>query len=285
MLAGGMLVMAFPAQSMAGTVRAVRVPCSTGALAAAIIAANASGGGVLRLARHCTYTITTPATAATGLPAVTGDVTLLGGSGTTIRRDPDTAALFRVFDVAAGARLRLGDISILNGRTTGLGGGIQNAGRLVLSHTSLSGNTAGNGGAVANLPGATATVSRSLISANATTGVGGGGILNSGSLIAVGTAFMLNTAPINGGAVNTQGSGTTRLTQSTVNRNISGGLGGGLSNLGTTVLNRTVVRFNRGSAGGGIATGNTNVLISRSVVRDNTPDNCSPLNTITGCSG
>jgi hypothetical protein len=281
-LAGGMLMMATPAQSSAAAARVVEVPCDTAALAAAITAANAPGGGVLRLARHCAYTITTPATAADGLPIITGDVTLVGGPGTTIRRDP-TAAVFRVLEVAAGARLRVAGTSILNGSTAGLGGGILNAGTLVLSHTTLSGNNAGNGGAVANNGGARATISRSLLKANATTGVGGGGIINFGVLTVAESVIELNTAPINGGGIDTQPSGTTELVQSTIEGNTSGGLGGGLSNLGNTVLHRTLVERNRGSAGGGVATGNADVLLSRSVVRDNQPDNCSPRNTISGC--
>ena len=66
-------------------------------------------------------------------------------------------------------------------------------------------------------------------------------------------------------------------------RKVSGGLGGGISNLGTTSLDGTLVRLNRGSGGGGIATGNNNVTLSVSIVSNNIPDNCNPLNTIRGC--
>jgi hypothetical protein len=284
-LASGTLT-ASPAWSATAGRRVVQVPCDAAALATAITAANAPGGAVLRLARRCVYDITTPATAATGLPVITGDIALVGGQETTIRRD-NAAAAFRVFDVAAGGRLRLVGISVLDGSTTGLGGGVQNAGTLVLREVTLSGNTAANGGGVANLPNATATVSRTLFAANTTTGVGGGGVLNFGRLTADATAFRANSAPINGGGINTQTGGVTALIQSTVEGNVSGSLGGGLSNLGTTTLNRSVVEGNQGSGGGGIATaGNTannNVLLSRSVVRDNRPDNCSPRNTIPGC--
>jgi hypothetical protein len=278
-LAGGTLIMASPAQ--ASGPRVVKVPCSAAALAAAITSAN-TVPAVLRLSRNCTYSIATPAIAATGLPVITGNVTLVGGPRTMIRRDPG-AALFRVLDVAASGTLRVTGISITNGNTAGLGGGIQNAGTLVLRHVTMSGNRAGNGGAVANAAGATATVSRSLLNANTTTGVGGGGAINSGTLTVFGSVLSANTAPINGGGVNTQSAGTTRLIQTTVDHNTSGGLGGGLSNLGTTSLDRTLVSANRGSAGGGIATGNTNVTLVRSIVRANIPDNCNPLNTIPGC--
>ena len=57
-----------------------------------------------------------------------------------------------------------------------------------------------------------------------------------------------------------------------------------MSNLGTTVLTGSTVTRNQGSSGGGIATGNTNVTLRGTVVRNNTPDNCNPLNTIPGCA-
>ena len=92
-----------------------------------------------------------------------------------------------------------------------------------------------------------------------------------------------NRASINGGGLNTQASGVSRITQSQFVDNVSGGLGGGMSNLGTTTLYGTSVRFNTGSRGGGIATGNANVTLNKSIVTSNTPDNCNPLNTILGC--
>jgi hypothetical protein len=266
---------------MASGPRVVKVPCSAAALAAAITSAN-TVPAVLRLSRNCTYSIATPATATTGLPTITGNVTLLGGPRTTIRRDLG-AAVFRILDVAAGGTLRVTGIAITNGNIAGLGGGIQNAGTLVLRHVTMSGNRATNGGAVSNSAAGTATIFRSLLNANSTTGVGGGGFINLGTITVSGTVLSGNTAPINGGGVNTQPGGTTRLIQTTVDHNTSGGLGGGIANLGTTSLDRTLVTANRGSAGGGIATGNTNVTLVRSIVRNNIPDNCNPLNTIPGC--
>jgi hypothetical protein len=77
--------------------------------------------------------------------------------------------------------------------------------------------------------------------------------------------------------------GISRIFGTSFSGNVAGGLGGGISNLGTTSLTGSVIRFNKGSGGGGIATGNTNVRLRRTVVRNNTPDNCNPLNTIPGC--
>jgi len=259
----------------------VPVPCSVNALSIAISAANSQGAAILVLRGNCTYSITTAATATDGLPVITGDVTLQGSFGTVIRRS--SSALFRVLEVASGATLSLQSVSVSNGSTAGLGGAILNAGTLHVGGGTFSGNKGGNGGAISISAGGDATVSAALITANTTTSVGGGGIINFGDLTVTGTTLSGNTAPINGGAVNTQPGGTTDFVSSTVVSNTSGGLGGGISNLGTTSLDHTHVQTNKGSAGGGIASGNTNITLVSSVVSGNIPDNCNPLNTIPGC--
>jgi hypothetical protein len=280
-LAGAALTAALPAT--AGAAPVVQIPCFTGALVTAINNANStSGGATIALPANCNYDITTPVTATDGLPLITGRVSLVGAQNTAIRRR--AAALFRIFDVAAGGTLTLKDISVQDGRTAGLGGGIQNAGTIVLDQIAFSHNRAGNGGAVSNTAGASARISDSVMDSNATTGVGGGAIINSGSLTVTGSVMSRNTAPINGGGLNTQTAGTSRLFNDTLTRNTSGGLGGGISNLGTTSLFGTRVVLNTGSSGGGIATGNSNVTLrGGTVVRNNNPNNCSPLNTIPGC--
>jgi hypothetical protein len=282
-LAGAALTMPSAAQAMAADPPTFNVPCSTNALVTAINAANSFDSATVRLRPACMYSITTPATTNDGLPVVTGHITLVGGQKSVIRRSSAATTAFRILDVAASATLSVTGVSVLDGSTTGLGGGIQNAGTLRLHQDTLSGNTAGNGGGLANLAGATAVVTRTRITANTTTGVGGGAILNSGKLKVIICRFSGNTAPINGGGLNTQASGKSRIYSSVFVGNVSGGLGGGMSNLGTTLISGSVVRLNKGSAGGGIATSSDHVTLRRTVVQDNIPDNCSPLNTITGC--
>ena len=119
---------------------------------------------------------------------------------------------------------------------------------------------------------------------NTTTGVGGGAIINSGTLTLTKSRVVSNFAPINGGGINTQPNGVTTVLKSTFLQNRSGGLGGALSNLGTTDMKRCTVTGNTGSAGGGIATGNTQGTLERTEISDNDSDNCSPLNTIAGCT-
>jgi hypothetical protein len=282
-LAGAALTAAPAAQAMTSGLAPTWVPCSTSALVAAINTANTHGRGTFILSGNCTYNITTPATATDGLPVITGSINLVSMGRTVISRDPAAPTAFRILDVATGGTLGLRGISIRNGTTSGLGGGIQNAGTLRLNRVNLSGNKAGNGGALANLTGATASVFYTHIGQNTTTGVGGGGIINSGNLTLVESTLSDNSAPINGGGLNTQASGTSRIALSTFVGNVSGSHGGGISNLGTTSLNFTLVKLNKGSSGGGIATSNNNVTLRHSIVSRNTPNNCSPLHTVRGC--
>lgn len=197
----------------------VRVPCSSPALANAITAANATPS-VLRLAPRCTYNLTT------GLPQITGNVTLVGGPSTTIKRDPATNNI-RILDVAATGTLDVRGIFILNGGlTNGDGPGIRNAGTLWLNFTTVSGNFAvtGNGGGVANT--GRAFIANSIIAGNIILIGNGAGINNSGDMT-------ITTSLVNGNALNNQGGGIFV------------------------------------PAGG-------SVTLSKSSVRQNSPDNCSP---------
>jgi predicted outer membrane repeat protein len=281
-LAGAALTALAPGQAMAAGPRTIRVFCSANALASAITTANGLGAAIISLPANCSFNVATPATPSDGLPVITGAVTLAGGRNTVIRRTG--VAAFRLLDVAASGTLIMNSVSVTGGRTAGQGGGILDAGTLIVDEGTFSGNTAANGGAVSISAGATARITDALFAGNTTTGVGGGAIINFGTLTLNGSILTGNTAPINGGALNTQPAGTSRISQSTFTRNTSGGLGGAISNLGTTSLFGSTVRLNKGSGGGGIANGSPGTVTLRDTnVVANTPDNCNPTGTIRGC--
>jgi hypothetical protein len=285
-LAGTALTLAVPAaaaQAKAAVQGVINVPCSANALKTAIIAANGGGAAVLALSANCTYSIVTRATATDGLPPITGRFGLVGGGNTVIRRGTAALSAFRVLEVASGASLLVSNLSIRNGSTAGLGGGILNGGTLRIRNVTFFGNRAGNGGALSNSAGATAILDNATMSGNTTTSVGGGGVINFGTLTLTESSLSGNRAPINGGGLNTQSGGVSHIVGSQITNNVSVGLGGGISNLGTTTISGSSVRFNTGSGGGGIATGNTHVTLKTSTVTSNTPDNCNPLHTIQGC--
>ncbi len=281
---------AAPGTRAAG-VHFIRVPCSAPALVAAINTANGLGTATLRLAARCIYNYAVPAPTLTdALPLVTGNITLLGGPSTTIRRDPAAATDFRLFHVLAAGTLQVRGIFLLNGNPAADGGGaIINDGRLVLSFTTVSGNSAqtGNGGALLNTVGSTALITHSVFSNNATLAGNGGAIDNSGRLSIVESRFSGNNAAGDGGAVNNEAGATVSFVQSTIDHNFATGNGGGLANTGTASLLRSLVVANRATLnGGGIFNTAPGTVSARfSIIRANTPNNCFPLNTVPGCTG
>ena len=159
---------------------------------------------------------------------------------------------------------------IITGNTaTGRAGGIYNSGTLTLTDSTVSDNTAYEGGGIYNSSYATATVTGSTITGNSTpsTGGGGGGVANFGQLIMVDSNVTGNTAVLGGGIYNLFG-GVVTLTDCTISGNFAYVGGGGLLNYGAsatltdcTVSNNTILTggvYNSG--GGGIYNGGTSTL-------------------------
>jgi hypothetical protein len=276
------------AQSAADGMPVKKINCDTMDLVSAIGQANAgTGPGTLRLAPRCTYDI------ASTLPITnTRTVTLLGGPSTAIRRNPTTPNT-RIFDISVGATLRAQGIYILNGKMTPDGGGIRNAGYLELNHTTLTGNVAAlDGGGVFITPTGRAWIAHSLIDSNiAGNGGFGGGIYNQGTLTLFASRLTGNNATFGGGIFTSSvGNASTKIIQSTLDKNTAATQGGGIYNNapGKTSLFRTLVVFNTANAdGGGINNAGAagDVILRSSIVRRNNPTNCSPPGTVPGCLG
>lgn len=277
----------------------VYVPCSTTALVSAINTANTAGSGTLELASGCDYVLTTAAGSGRGpdgLPLITGDLSIIGGTSTRIVRPP-TAALFRILEVSAGAELTLRNVFVLGGKTDAMvatndtGGGILNSrGIVVLSHTTISGNTADNGAAISNDSGRM-SVEYSLIDDNATlpSGGGGGAVYNDGSLTVRFSIVSGNRANTNGGGIYNGQGGVTELARTTVTGNTAGAEGGGIYEAvdGRLRLERTLVEHNTATNGGGIFNAGSagRVTSTGSLVRTNVPNNCAPAGSVPHCTG
>jgi hypothetical protein len=234
-----------------------------------------SGGGSLRDAI---------ATAASGetidfAPGVTGTIALLstlsitqpvtiqgpGADDLTI----DGQSTVRVLDIAAGGDLTLSGVTILDGSTNAIGGGIQNAGALDVRRCIFAGNAASSGGAIAAQAGSLTTINECTFEENTTTGVGGGALITFGIAMVSNSTFVRNMAPINGGAINVQSGGLATVINCTFFDNSSGSLGGTISNLGVLVVLDSTFSQNQASAGSAIATANDQMTINNNIFADN----------------
>lgn len=150
---------------------------------AAVAAANASTGpDIIVLATHGLYTLVASEPGASGLPAVTSHITIVGNNSRIERSTAAGTPGFRIFVVAQGGDLTLRNVIVRNGFSSpnsgmvgsGNGGAVFNRGTLTIIDSTLTANSAHFGAGVMNL-GGRVTVRNSTISHNTATGVGGGG--------------------------------------------------------------------------------------------------------------
>lgn len=213
------------------------------------------------------------------------DVILNGGGNLTV----DSNRRHRVFSVPEGVMAELIGFTIANGRQSDEhGGGIRNAGTLILENSTVSGSSAGRdsgcrtddlellcseGGGIWNA--GTLTLMGSTVSGNAAHF--GGGIANrSGSLILIDSHVSTNSAEGCrgvGGIVCSGGGGVWNSSAFTMeNSTVSGNTsdwGGGIYNRGVSTLSHsTISGSSAGFDGGGLLNFETLTLID-STVADN----------------
>ncbi|WP_027660456.1 hypothetical protein [Salinispora fenicalii] len=94
--------------------RGKEVPCKTDKLIQAIVYANNNQGGVLELAKDCTYTLTRSDDEGNGLPIIEERITLLGDNTKIVRAD--NAELFRILNVGRSGHLKVKDLVIKGGK-------------------------------------------------------------------------------------------------------------------------------------------------------------------------
>jgi CSLREA domain-containing protein len=123
-----------------------------------------------------------------GASATVAGVTITGGSA------PVGGAAF----VENGGQLFLYDTIIKDNVAVDRGGGVANAGNLSVFHTTMTGNRAAAGGAIATQSGANTGLFNATLSGNTATG-NGGGITTAGSLQAQRATIANNTAASGGG--------------------------------------------------------------------------------------
>ena len=199
--------------------------------------------------------------------AVTIDAT--GIKGMTIDGDGRS----RVLNIAAGTKtmpVKLVRLSITGGNSSG-GGGIDNAGVLKISDSTVFGNSAKAGGGIYNS--GDLTVADTAVSGNSAE-KNGGGILSTGTLTVSGTTVSGNTAEGSGGGICSEG--VLKIDKSAVSLNSANNYGGGIysGEGGRLTVTGSVVSGNSAESGGGVCNGSRDGLptIVNSVLFGNSAD-------------
>ena len=195
----------------------------------------------------------------TGDLNITQTVTIRGsGAGQTIIDGNGSVTHDRVFHIESGITVTMTGVTIQGGKTSDLGGGIDNfSGLLLLDHSVVISNTASNfgGGIFINFGGL--TLVDSTVAGNHSDRSGGGIDIDEGTTAAVYSSTVRNnTAGADGGGIKVDLANAT-VVNSTISANTATGTGGGLSNRfsTTTVLNSTVSGNQAYTDGGGIWNG------------------------------
>jgi CSLREA domain-containing protein len=183
---------------------------------------------------------------------INSDVTIegpAGPNGLTLSAAGSLTTM-RLFVVTAGGDLTLNRLTLTGGLAdgaSGTGGALYNAGTLVVSNSTITGNSANSGGGIRNA-GGTVTLTGSTLHGNQANS--GGGISNGPG---VASTFHVVNSTISGNTAGTGGSGggisngfmsTITLTNSTVTGNRAGSSGGGLSAGGTEHLFNSIIAGN-----------------------------------------
>jgi hypothetical protein len=205
---------------------------------------GAAPGTTIQLAGSCTYTITSPVSATSGLPPVVTTLTITGATGTVIDGN--------------------------NGPTPFL---VQKKGKLTLSGVTVQHGTGLDGGGIHVAPGGSLTLTNDVITGNTATEYGGGlYVAGKGKAALTSTSVDSNTSDADSGGIDVEGGGSLTMTGGTVSNNQSGGYAGGLGGFGKATENLSNVTLNANhsadNGGGAHLTGKstlTNVTISNNM--------------------
>ena len=190
---------------------------------------------------------------ANGLPLITSDITIQSDGTSRIIARGASAPDFRLFTITSGGTLTVDDLTLQNGSAVDsspsllddAGGAIFNLGRLTVSNSTLSGNSANfDGGAIYNI--GILTVSTSILSGNSSSDDGGAIYSNVGTLT-------VNNSTLSGNSANTDG--------------------GAIYNLSTMTVSNSTFSGNATSRNGGAIFHTISTLtMSNSIIWNNSPD-------------
>jgi hypothetical protein len=235
---------------------------------------------------------------ATGNGVAGGGVDNYSGSTLTIIRSTISGNSASVYgggiDNLDGATVTIVDTTIRNNRADGdgmhspLGGGIYSYNAtVIIANSSLSDNSAANGGGLYNNSfnhTSMATITDSAILGN-TALQGGGGIDNdNGATLTIAGSTISDNSASNGGGVHNF-AGTVLVASSTISDNAAGNGGGLANNNGALTITDSTIAGNSANDGGGIFAGGTGFQMHNTIVAGNTARMFSDLDGRLSSSG
>ena len=207
-----------------------------------------------------TFTVSGTITLGSTLPNITaaGGALTIDGTGQTVTISGNNTVRVALIDNVAA--LTLNNLTIANGNSAVMGGGISSSGTLTITNCTFSGNS--------------------------TTSGGGGIYNNSGTLTITNSTFSGNSTGDNGGgAIENEVNGTLTITNCTFSGNSTTGDGGAIENFSmfVTVINSTFSGNSADSEGDGIFTDVASAVTLRNTIFANNAsgENCSGAGTIT----
>jgi len=223
-------------------------------------AGKPNGSDVITLANGATYSLTIDSTQEDN--AADGDLDILDNKagmdlfikvakGGTATISQDASVDDRVLHILGGAKVKIDGLTLTGGTADWSGGGIFNAGTLIVNYSTISGNVANYGGGIYNDTSGTLILAGSTVSGN-TANVDGGGLENGGTLTVDASTFSANSATYGGGGLFTY-LGTVTIQ--------NGSVFGGDPNTG---------QGNTANYGGGIAVWSGNLSLTDSTISGNT---------------
>jgi len=231
--------------------------------------ASAASGDTINFSVAGTITLT----AASGELLINENLTISGPGASSLAISGNNSS--RVFEIGSGFTVTISGVTIQNG-SAGAGGGILNSGTLMLSNSTLSGNSTNgdNGGGIYN-HGGTLTVTNSTISGNSANGGGsGGGIFNYLGTLTVTSSTLSGNSVVGSGFIVGGGiyiyAGTVTVTNTTLSCN-SAYAGGGIYTYGATptLTNSTLSGNSAPYGGGGIFVYNNRLIAKNTILANN----------------
>jgi hypothetical protein len=224
----------------------------------AVLLGGSGGGGILNLGTSVTITgcvISTNSASfgGAGIANLAGTLTV---TSTTITGNQLSGSLRGGGLWNANGAIATISGSTISNNSAGSGGGIANgpnAAVLSVTGSTIKGNTATFGGGGISNEGSSVTVARCTIAGNSATGGtdGGGFRTNGGTLVVLDSTIAGNSADFQGGGFQTLGGAAVTLTSCTISGNSAVATGGGVNNFGTSsfdVLSNIIAGNTAGSA-------------------------------------